>query len=449
MSSSKNNSSNGTIFMGPLSHRESTIDDMLYEQLHSKWNEETETKYLESVKKKASEKVRAMLLQAKRRSDEMIAEAEESIKHLKNEAAQNNTDAQNKYADAQKSFDSAHQDAIKKAEADMVEVLQEHQKNLGESTAIVLLSLHQQCQQIYDAWREELRLILLESVRVGTGWIVDSKTEEVFAALLDQSVRKLMDKKEYVVRVHPSDAALVTQVLENSKEKSWSMESNPELEPGSLEIENNNALVQNNSLERKQFVQDILENLILPHGDADEIAVKNVSTSIMNEMEKNPLLNLANEEEGDQNSDVPQNAEIPSPHDPINSTPSSDTVAPAESNISEGDISETLSSNDIENSSPTESTQDNPQNELNIQEMKVKTPIPDEILTESNNVPPEMLTPHEEADHLVEEFLSDFQEEPTTSLLDANSEDSSTPLPTEIADDILAEMGFESNENNT
>lgn len=62
--------------MGPLTHRETRLDAYLNQKKDVKWSEEAENEYLESVKSRATEKVRALLLQAKRRSDEIVREAE-------------------------------------------------------------------------------------------------------------------------------------------------------------------------------------------------------------------------------------------------------------------------------------------------------------------------------------------------------------------------------------
>ena len=147
-----------------------------------------------------------------------------------------------------------------------------------------------------------MRLLTLEAIQVGTGWVADANREQILSAMLDECVGKLIDKKDYIVRVHPSDGALVTQVLENSREKLWSMEVNPDLEPGSLEVENSHAMVKNSSKDRKEFVQGILENLILDGAKTGSVGVQAVTDTLMDEMQKNPLLEQAAASQAEEDS---------------------------------------------------------------------------------------------------------------------------------------------------
>jgi len=293
----KNHSS--TVFMGPLSHREERLDVVLAAQLHAKWSEETEAKYMESVRTRATSKVRAMLLQAKKRSDEIITEAEANALEIRGNAEKAYAELLEDQKKAQEEYDRAFEISTKNANETMQEQLVQDQKALGESTAVVLLSIHQQLQNLYDAWREDLRLLTLEAIQVGTGWIADSKREQILSSMLDECVRKMIEKKDYIIRVHPSDGALVTQVLENSREKSWSMEVNPDLEPGSLELESTHAMVKNSSKERKEFVQDILNNLVLPATNTEGAELQSVTDTLMHEMQNNPLLTEASKTDSD------------------------------------------------------------------------------------------------------------------------------------------------------
>lgn len=280
----------GTVFMGPLSHREETVDTILRSQANGAWSEEIEAQYMESVRNKATAKVRAMLLQAKRRGDEIITEAEVAAQQVIEQANAMHAQVAQQQAQIQGQFDEAYGLGTQKAMEDVQNILEQNQKALGESTAVVLLSIHQQLQKFYDVWREELRLLTLEAIKVGSGWVGDGKKEEILADMLDECVRKMVEKTRYTVRVHPSDGALVSQVLENSKEKDWTMETSNDLEPGSLELEGTHALVKNQSGDRKRFVQEILDELILPKKPEEAHIVQNVTDTLMGEMSNNPLL---------------------------------------------------------------------------------------------------------------------------------------------------------------
>lgn len=279
-----------TVFMGPLTHRETRLDVLLNANKQVKWSEELENEYLERVKARATEKVRALLVQAKRRSDEIIHEAEKKAEEIVSHAKSIEQDTQNALAKAQQRYDEVYQEAVQNAQKEMQNILMQNQKSLGESTAIVLLSIHEQLGKFYDVWKEDLKQLTLNAIEVGTGWVASTEKEAILKQLLDESVQKLIERKNFIVRANPADTELITHVLENSREKNWSVESSKNLEPGSLEVESDNVFVKNSHAERVKFVQNILENLCMP-ASADEDLVKNkVKDTLSNEMRQNPVL---------------------------------------------------------------------------------------------------------------------------------------------------------------
>ena len=87
MSSSDEESRFGTIFMGPTPDRETTLERLYDAAQREVWNQQTEEEYLERVKARATERVRALLLQARRRGDDILREAESKAGSLRAEAA--------------------------------------------------------------------------------------------------------------------------------------------------------------------------------------------------------------------------------------------------------------------------------------------------------------------------------------------------------------------------
>lgn len=294
-----------TIFMGPLTHRETRLDAYLNAKKDVRWSEEAENEYMENVKARAAEKVRALLLQAKRRSDEIIHQAEQEAREITAKAEQNGKvieqEAQNTLAKAEQRYHDTYHEAVQKAHEEIQQILSQNQQALGESTAIVLLSIHEQVAKFYEAWKEDLKQLTLDAIEVGTGWIASTEKEAILKQLLDESVQKLLDRKNFIVRVNPADAELITQVLENSRVKGWSMESSKELEPGSLELESDNVYVKNSRAERQKFVKEILDNLTLPHTADEERLTEQVKETLNREMQNNPVLSHAvNQSNGEQ-----------------------------------------------------------------------------------------------------------------------------------------------------
>lgn len=298
-----------TIFMGPLTHRETSVDAFLNQKKDVKWSEEAENEYLESVKTRATEKVRALLLQAKRRSDEIIHEAEQQAQEITNQANQQAQEieqkAQGVLNNAEQRYQDVYNEAVQKAQNDLNQILAQNQQSLGESTAVVLLSIHEQLNKFYDVWKEDLKQLTLDAIEVGTGWVANTEKEAILKQLLDECVQKLIDKKNFIVRVNPADAELITQVLENSREKAWSMESSKELEPGSLELESDNVFIKNSHNERQKFVQEILDNLILPKNHDEELIEQQLKDSLNHEMQNNPVIRHSMEQNPEPITEIP------------------------------------------------------------------------------------------------------------------------------------------------
>lgn len=317
-----------TIFMGPLSHRETSVDAFLNQKKDVKWSEEAENEYLESVKSRATEKVRALLLQAKRRSDEIIQDAEQQAGEITSQAEQKAQEieqkAQSVLIDAEQRFQDVYNEAVQKAQTDLNQILAQNQQALGESTAVVLLSIHEQLNKFYDVWKEDLKQLTLDAIEVGTGWVASTEKEAILKQLLDECVQKLIDKKNFIVRVNPADAELITQVLENSREKAWSMESSKELEAGSLELESDNVYIKNSHNERQKFVQEILDNLILPKNHDEELLEQQLKDSLNREMQNNPVIRHSMEQNSEPITEIPLQNIMPDTEEAVQENLASD-----------------------------------------------------------------------------------------------------------------------------
>lgn len=466
-----------TIFMGPLAHRETSVDAFLNQKKDVKWSEEAENEYLESVKSRATEKVRALLLQAKRRSDEIIHEAELHAQDITSQAEQKAREieqkAQAELGSAEQRYQDVYNEAVQKAQNDLNQILAQNQQALGESTAVVLLSIHEQLGKFYDVWKEDLKQLTLDAIEVGTGWVASTEKEAILKQLLDESVQKLIDKKNFIVRVNPADAELITQVLENSREKAWSMESSKELEAGSLELESDNVYVKNSHSERQKFVQEILDNLILPKSHDEELLEQQLKNTLNHEMQNNPVLRhsmeqnpepiteiplqnimpntgqdemgkntLANTEPAAQETTFKQAAEqvqtqpAPQPAAQPKPQPKQAQAAP-----SQADIDDLF---DTPQPAPQPAAQPQPQPKQ-AQAAPSQADIDNLFDSPQENIPqgnviddlPTFSSPevHAEAADMVEEFLGNPQPKP-------QQQEQEHALPNDLADDLLAEMGF-------
>ena len=460
-----------TIFMGPLTHRETRLDAYLNQKKDVKWSEEAENEYLESVKSRATEKVRALLLQAKRRSDEIVREAELHAQEIEQKAQATLGDAEQRYQDV-------YDEAVRKGHEEIQQILAQNQQILGESTAVVLLSIHEQIAKFYDVWKEDLKQLTLDAIEVGTGWVANTEKEAILKQLLDESVQKLIDKKNFIVRVNPADAELITQVLENSREKNWSMESSKELEPGSLELESDNVYVKNSRSERQKFVQDILDNLVLPRSGEEELLTQHVKDTLNREMQNNPVLAHSMQQAETPVAEIPLEKIMPdTEHSPI-PAPEQDAGnadvsagAPSEQSVFMPETQEIMPESDMQ----AETAQDfakqasaepngnapagmeeilREQNQASAPKNPVQpqkqAPSSAQEIDDSLFDAPQMQTKQEEPIEVIEElptFFSPDAHAEAQDLVDeflGNEPKQESPLPSDLADDLLAEMGFDS-----
>ncbi len=315
MSSSDEESRFGTIFMGPTPDRETTLERLYDAAQREVWNQQTEEEYLERVKARATERVRALLLQARRRGDDILREAESKAGSLRAEAAAIKAEAEQTrdaltgearalLDEAAALRDAARSEGYEEGRARAEAELAETRRALGETTAVVLLGIHEQCAHIFEAWRADLVALLREAVEKGTGLAVDRDRAAVLEQLLDRSMRALLDRRRLIVRVNPVDAALVTDMLADAKRggpraDNWELTVDPELEPGSLVVESESGLVNNSRGVRRSVVDEVLEHLTLPAGQADQDAVTAVARTLVEEMRGH---GVELEEEGDEAS---------------------------------------------------------------------------------------------------------------------------------------------------
>lgn len=299
MSSSDGEPRYGTIFMGPTPDRETTLDRLYDVTQRELWNQQTEQEYLDRVKAKATERVRALLLQARQRGDAILREAEHQAGTLRAEAeamraqaAQTLQQAEAVRHEAEVVRGAAHGEGLEAGHAEAMAELAQARRELGEATGAVLLGIHEQCGHIFEAWRGDMAALLREAVEKATGWVMNEDRAAVLEQLLDRSIRALLDRRNFTVRVNPVDAALVTDMLADAHRASprvdnWELATDPQLEPGSLIVESDSGLVNNSREARSSVVDEVLAHLTLPMGQADQDAFAGVTETLVGELRKN------------------------------------------------------------------------------------------------------------------------------------------------------------------
>lgn len=449
----------GTIFMGPSSDRETTLDRLMDASQRELWNKKTEEEYMERVRAKATDSVRALLLQAKTRGEEIRAGARAEADALRAEAEVVRADAANlraeaeaALADAQTRRDAAHAEGLAAARAEALAELNDTRAALAETTAMVLMGIHDQCGHIFAAWRNDLAALTREAVAKATGWVVDNERAAMLTALLDQSMRALLDRRRFMVRVNPVDAELVTEMLAQAHQANphtvqWELAADPQLEPGSLIVESDAALVSNSREARRSVVDDILGQLTLPEGPADHEAQSAVTQQLVQGMEAHGIRLAEPEavpEEFAANAAAPEFVEpsiadaavADAPEVPVLDMPVADVADVAnvvdvadgplparetpEQDAMPGDVSDAMF--DVVPETPEAEPSAEPE------------PVPAVPAGEDDAF-------SREAAHLVEEFLGNAKPPADAGAAGLAGEDGA--LPPDVADDLLSAMGFD------
>lgn len=457
----------GTIFMGPESERETTLGKLYNAAQREQWNRQTENEYMERVRARATDRVRELLLQARRRGEALEAEARERAERIAHEAegiraeavrdreraAEELRQAESTRQQAETRLSTAHETGLAEGRAQAREELVQAREELGNATGAVLISIQEQCGAIFEAWRKDLAALVREVAEKGTGLVIRAERAEVLAALLDQSMRALLDKRSFSVRVNPEDADLVADILSdarhvNSRVSVWETVRDPSLEPGSLVVESESALVDNSRAARFSAVDEVLSHLEIPESKADHNAAETVTRTLLHSL-RGAGVDVTEEgaepSEGSvrdsSSEDVASVEKRPEPEEDALPAASSEAAVSAADN---GKSGETPAETSAVSGSATEEVREEtlPVPELSVRDEPeseaASSAVPGSMAETdkggSSPVAPESAPDHgelagTEASELVDAFLGDPGAD-------------GHPLPDIVADELLADMGF-------
>lgn len=445
----------GTIFMGPSPDRETTLDRLYSVTRREVWNKRTEEEYLERVRARATDRVRALLLQARERGEEILREAGSRADDLRAEAEAVKAEAAAVRAEADRILDeargvreeaaalreAAHGEGFEAGRNEALARLAEERRALAETTGVVLLGIHEQCGHIFEAWREDMAALLREAVEKATGWVADHERAAMLESLLEQSMRALLDRRRFTVRVNPVDAELLTGMLADAhkagpRATDWELATDPNLEPGSLVVESESALVDNSLPARRSVVDEVLEHLSLPQGEADQAAFSAVADTLVTELRRHGV-DLT--EEGSPESPDPAEPDAagpsafpekaaapPLPPDADGLPPSSPHPDAAPSDVPEADPEP----EDLQTASGEA-----------VPETMEADPASPSPAAPAGDPPSPSVMADAEAENMVQEFLGD----PAGTLAEAAASpagEEAAGLPPEVADELLADMGI-------
>ena len=268
-----------------------------------------------------------------------------------------------------------------------------------------------------------------------------------------QSMRALLDKRSFSVRVNPEDADLVADILSdarhvNSRVSVWETVRDPSLEPGSLVVESESALVDNSRAARFSAVDEVLSHLEIPESKADHNAAETVTRTLLHSL-RGAGVDVTEEgaepSEGSvrdsSSEDVASVEKRPEPEEDALPAASSEAAVSAADN---GESGETPAETSAVSGSATEEVREEtlPVPELSVRDEPeseaASSAVPGSMAeTDKGGSPP--VAPESAPDH------GELAGTEASELVDAFLGDPGAdghPLPDIVADELLADMGF-------
>ncbi len=282
----------GTIFMGPNSDQEATVDNFSIIQSQNPWDRRTESDYMERVREKAALRVQAMLSQARSNAEAMRKTARQWIEKIKEEnhaiheqAKSTLQEAEQIKAEAQQIQAIAHEEGLRKGVEQAMQELEEHRNLLNATLASVLKTIEGQCSIIFENWRLELADLLKTSVEVAIGWLLSKEYTSILESLLSLSIQKLEEHQQITIRINKNDQEIIGDIITSAKNtfpelKSWEIKIDPSLNAGDLIVESTSGMVDSRLNTRQEEVKKILQHLTIPESTIEHVAHKNISSTL-------------------------------------------------------------------------------------------------------------------------------------------------------------------------
>lgn len=320
----------GTIFMGPTSDREATIDKLTEKQRRELWNRRTEAEYMERVRAKATLRVQAMLEQAKANAEAIRNAAREWVdktrletEAVRAQADQIKSEAESLRIQAEKMRENGHEEGYRLGVEQAMMEFDEHRTALEEATSTVLKTIGEQRFALFEAWREDLVALTRDAVETMTGWVLSEERQAILRSLLETSFQQLESRRRVIVRSNPVDSEAVNEVISLVRGRfpdlqSWEVVPDSGIAEGGLVLESDSGVVDNRMELRREAVEKVLRYLVLPPGETEEQASANIE-SVLEDTGMNTLAAQA---------EARMAASLPPPEPPEEALPPAEEAAP-------------------------------------------------------------------------------------------------------------------------
>lgn len=226
----------GTIFTGPGAANEHTLEGVEGSR-SQQWDDATEAVYMQRVRERAAE-----------RASSILAKAREEAAWIKEKAHQ-----------------EGYEQGCQQAQEELTALQQQH----ADSVSGVLGAIQGQCSNIFNNWRSELVTIVRSAVERTCAVEMSENRQASLEKLFAEAVQVLDERRQLVITVHPDDEEMITGIIQNAQShynglEAWSVKPDPSIVAGGILVESRDGMVDNTIVSRKQAVDEILEQLVIP-----------------------------------------------------------------------------------------------------------------------------------------------------------------------------------------
>ncbi len=175
----------------------------------------------------------------------------------------------NAKAEAQAIKQRARQEGYEQGVAESERELEEFRAGMAESVAAVLSTIEGQCSHIFDQWREDLVAVARLAVEKATAAVLSEDRGAMLAALLNEAVGLLEQRRELTIRVNAQDEPVISDIINLAKERypdvqAWKVKADHSITPGGMLVESASSLADGRLESRLAAVEEVLKTLMLP-----------------------------------------------------------------------------------------------------------------------------------------------------------------------------------------
>lgn len=226
----------GTIFTGPGASNEHTLEGVEGSR-SQQWDDATEAAYMQRVRERAAE-----------RASSILAKAREEAAWIKEKAHQ-----------------EGYEHGCQQAQEELAALQQQH----ADSVSGVLGAIQGQCSNIFNNWRSELVTIVRSAVERTCAVEMSENRQASLEKLFAEAVQVLDERRQLIITVHPDDEEMITGIIQNAQNhysglEAWNVKSDPTIVAGGIIVESRDGMVDNTIVSRKQAVNEILDQLVIP-----------------------------------------------------------------------------------------------------------------------------------------------------------------------------------------